>query len=647
MGKEKGKLLDRRYRLEERIGFGGMGAVYRAFDTRIGRIVALKELRQEYSEDEMIRKRFIREAQAAGQLKHPHVVTVHDYFDEDSDLYIVMEYLDGGTLLDRMNEAPGRCVNLWTALKACREALEGLSAAHDLSLVHRDVKPGNLLFDSDGTVKIADFGVVTALEREGEITTLTQVGTHPGTLVYMSPEQIDGAEVDGRSDVYSMAAVLYEAIAGVRYFERAGMRRTERALMDAICEVPPVPIRQHAPHVPREVEQILEHALTKLIEDRPSARQMAAALAEIEAKREELDVADPGEVATRPRVASTGPRIELAAASSSESSAETLPRARVTPSEEATVPRVVKPVSDPTTLRDAPARGPETRAAKASSAERPALPGRPPTLDRAEAPTQARARSPERTRARDGAVEVELPGGVAVIGGGQSSDELPRRRVSVSGFAIDRAPVTVRQYRAFLEAVSRGVSLDVPLLAALYPNGKDHRPQGWGSIEFEMLCPTDEHPIVNVDWFDACAYAAWVGARLPSEVEWERAARGLGGERIYPWGDLQPSLERAHFGRSSQGPSPVGQLPAGATPEGLLDMAGNVWEWCRDAYDPDGYAEHEERDPCLPIRGPSARAVKRGASWTNAPHSLRCSKRGFEKLHIRRNNLGFRCARDE
>ena len=376
---------------------------------------------------------------------------------------------------------------------------------------------------------------------------------------------------------------------------------------------------------------------------------MAAAIAEIEERRGELDLADPDEMATRPRIGlEPQPRVERGPLSPSESSAETLPRARVTsPSEEATVARVApKPAMDPTTLRDAPARGPTTRASTRSSAERSALPARPPTLDRAEAPTKPRTRSPERTRARDGAVEVELPGGPTVIGGGPSSDELPRRRVALSSFAIDRAPVTVRQYRAFLEAVSRGISLDVPLLAALYPRGKDHRPQGWGSIEFEMLCPTDDHPIVNVDWFDASAYAAWVGARLPSEVEWERAARGQQGERLYPWGEQAPSLERAHFGRSSQGPSPVGQLPAGATPEGLLDMAGNVWEWCRDAYDPDAYSRYDERDPCLPIRGPSARAVKRGASWTNAPHSLRCSKRGFEKLHIRRNNLGFRCARD-
>src|SRR5690606_4634070 len=124
-------------------------------------------------------------------------------------------------------------------------------------------KPGNLLFDHKERVKIADFGVVTA-RRDEAVTALTQAGTHPGTLVYMSPEQIDGADVDGRSDVYSMGAVLYEAIAGARCFERAGVRfRSERALMDAICEAPPVPLREHAPYVAEAVERVVHLALAK------------------------------------------------------------------------------------------------------------------------------------------------------------------------------------------------------------------------------------------------------------------------------------------------------------------------------------------------------------------------------------------------
>ncbi|MGE0710798.1 MAG: SUMF1/EgtB/PvdO family nonheme iron enzyme [Planctomycetota bacterium] len=740
------QLLNGRYRLDERIGFGGMGAVYRATDERLGRVVAVKELRQEYAEDQMIRKRFIREAQTAAQLSHhPHVVTIHDFFEEGADsLYIVMEYLDGGTLLDRMNEAPDRRVDLWLVLRAGCEAAEGLQAAHDLGLVHRDVKPGNLLFDATGKVKLADFGVVTALRREEEITTLTQVGTHPGTLVYMSPEQIDGAEVDGRSDVYSLGAVLYEAIAGVRYFERRGMRRTERALMDAICERPPVPLRQHVPYVPEAVERTLERSLAKLVDERPSARELAEELARIESAR------------PKPQIVRIQPRSQRMSRVGLELPeddplAETLPRARPTlgeppggaralegaPGALAPVPPTREPGlaapawgaepstlhdDEPSTLRGVPLAEDSVVVSRRDPREAPTQPGGPApprlgsgahaleppetragppsdsarlarvTLDtasRAEATTDARrgaqdpggrqrvqpsvqpgvrpsgrAERPPRgeptppgggpritqpqgdRRPRDGAVEVFVPGGPFTMGEGVSSDEVPRRSVVLGPFAIDRTPVTLRQYRAFLGALERGERPQgVPLLDALYTRGKDHRPQGWGSAEFSALCASEDHPIVLVDWFDACAYAAWVGARLPTEAEWERAARGAEDARSYPWGDEPATPERALYGRRTAGPQPVGALPLGASPDGALDLAGNVWEWCLDAYAPDAYAALPERDPHLPVDGPRARAVKRGGSWTNAPHSLRCSKRAFEKLHIRRNNLGFRCAR--
>jgi serine/threonine protein kinase len=652
------QLLNRRYRLERRIGFGGMGAVYLATDERLGRTVAVKELRHEYAGDEMIRKRFIREAQAAARLSHhPHVVTIHDFFEEGVEsLYIVMEYLDGGTFLDRMNEAPLRRVDLRQALKACREALEGLQAAHDLGLVHRDVKPGNLLFDGSGAIKIADFGVVTALagEQEREITTLTQVGTHPGTLVYMSPEQIDGAEVDGRSDVYSMGAVLYEAIAGIRYFERHGMRRTERALMDAICEVPPIPLRQHVPYIPEEVESLLTASLAKLLDDRPTAREMADAIIEIERRRlAQPQIVDPQDEATRPGQANAVLGQNVRVTLRNDPHAATLPRARVV--EEPPPSRGRNHETEPSTLRTSPPE--RARRASDDALDRPAMEtrantasdsGRPPL--RSEAPTQARLGAEpmgENDRSRkDSAVEIVVPASSFPMGGGMNSDEFPRREVSLDTYLIDRDLVTVGQYRRFLDSIRAGDRPEgVPLLADLYPNGKDHRPQGWGSNEFGSLCPTDKHPIVLVDWFDACAYAAWVDARLPTEAEWERAARGDHDVRDYPWGTEPPTAARALYGRRTAGPAPVGQHPQGASPSGTLDMAGNVWEWCLDAYDADAYGALPNADPLLPVEGPGARAVKRGGSWTNAPHSLRCAKRGNEKLHIRRSNLGFRCAR--
>jgi eukaryotic-like serine/threonine-protein kinase len=660
----KGKLLaGGRYRIEERIGFGGMGAVYRAVDTRIGRILAIKELRQEYSEDELIRKRFEREAQAAGQLSHRNVVTIYDFFEEGPSLFILMEFLDGGTLLDRMNQAPKRQVDPEVAISTAVQALEGLEAAHGHGLVHRDVKPGNLLYDREGTVKVADFGVVTALRSESAITNLTQVGTHPGTLVYMSPEQIDGVEVDGRSDVYSMGAVLYEALTGRRYFERAGMRRGERALMDAICEVPPVSLRRHLPLLPQDLDDLLMAALRKLPEDRPTAQQLADALQGVKLTPAGPSIVPPSsERRAELSSSETQPSLRARPTSSAE---QTLPRATPTKPGSGRTPRIVPaPGTAPTKPPRAPASEGATQPRKRPPTERlertkktsppsdsaslypservPVIHVQEETLP---TPSSRLGRPDERVRARDGARQLVIPGGSFQMGGQGASDEGPAREVLLESFLIDLVPVTVGQYRQFLEAV-REERPEVPLLESLYPRGKDHRPQGWGTGEFDALCPSEEHPVVLVDWFDALAYAAWAGARLPTEAEWERAARGPEGQRTYPWGEVAPSERHATYGRRSRGPAPVGRLAAGASAEGVLDLAGNVWEWCADRYDADSYALLPAQAPHLPIEGFSAKAVKRGGSWTNATHSLRCSKRAAEKLSIRRSNLGLRMAND-
>ncbi|MBX3471838.1 MAG: SUMF1/EgtB/PvdO family nonheme iron enzyme [Planctomycetes bacterium] len=244
---------------------------------------------------------------------------------------------------------------------------------------------------------------------------------------------------------------------------------------------------------------------------------------------------------------------------------------------------------------------------------------------------------------------MRIPAGTFVMGGDGSSDEAPPRKVALDAYYIDRLPVTVGQYRRFLEAVRREGAPPVPLIRRLFPEGKDHRPGLWETREYEELCPTPEHPVVQVDWFDALAYAAWAGARLPTEAEWERAARGGRDVRTYPWGEAPPDAARAVFGRQAPGPAPVGSRPDGAAPEGALDLLGNVWEWTADRYDPRSYGFLPDKNPHLEVAAEAAplsrlQAVKRGGSWTNAPSSVRVAKRGFDYLLVRRDNIGFRCA---
>jgi serine/threonine protein kinase/formylglycine-generating enzyme required for sulfatase activity len=657
------KVLRDRYRVVRRVGFGGMGAVYVGTDDILGRPVAIKELRHEYAADEVLRKRFLREARAAGSLVHPNIVTVFDFVEEKNTLFIVMEYLDGGTLLDSMNAAEDRKLDVAYAIAAGRDALLGLEAAHEAGFVHRDIKPGNILFDSKGRAKIGDFGVVRG-KVDDDVTQLTSGGGHPGTLVYMAPEQIDGAEVEGRSDVYAMAAVLYEAIAGVRYFERPGVRKTERALMDAICEAPPVPLRDVAPWVPPDVEAIIIRALAKDLRQRPSARELSDLLGKLlAAPRARPSISAPGESGERRRLppealqAPTDPYGETAASGSSAGRVEALGPMAPGPSSE-TVPRPGRSKTDrhsrpPGTGRVQPATSalpplvdlPADRAGLAQERTSATSLGSPSVVvGPASGPDSGRLPR----RAKDGAPIVRIPAGAFTLGGDAASDELPPRRVTLDAFTIDRAPVTVAQYRRFLAGIAQDGPPRHPLLQALFPQGKDHRPARWDTREFSEAAPTPEHPIVLVDWFDAVGYATWAGARLPTEAEWERVARGPDG-RARPWGPGALDATRAVYGRTTRGPEPVGARPAGASAEGVLDLLGNVWEWTADRYDARAYATLPAHAPHLPVSLDGApllrmRAVKRGGSWTNAAHTIRTSKRGFEYLLVRRDNLGFRCA---
>ena len=615
------RVLQHQYQLVRKIGYGGMGAVYAAQELRLERQVAIKELRREYTQDELLRKRFEREAKAVAQLNHPHIVTIHNYFHEGGSLFIVMEYLDGGTLLDRMSLAPGGRLEVDFVLEVGRQALLGLEAAHEKGLVHRDIKPGNLLFDSKGNVKLADFGVVRS-QRDDDGTALTNAGGHPGTLVYMSPEQIDGAELEGRSDVYSLGAVLYECLAGVRYFERPGLRRTERALMDAICDLPHVSLRERVPWIPPEVDALLGRSLAKPVHLRPSAREMAEQIEAIQAApRARPSIAVPGEGAPARRTTRTFAPVDPAPY---DPHAETRARGvEAAETERAEVATKVRPATERVVVRvgelpaqDVPSEG--------------APPPRDVALER---------------REKDGAQVVRIPAGPFRMGAlDQSSDERPVRRVTLDGYTIDRVPVSVARYRRFLEAIERDGPPILPLIRRLFPGGKDHRPTGWDTAEYRELCPTDDHPVVYVDWFDAYAYAHWVGARLPTEAEWERAARGADDTRTFPWGCDPVDDAHAVYGRKTWGPEPVGARPLGVSPDGVLDMAGNVWEWCLDRYDPRAYETLPDRNPLLQVStAPNLKAVKRGGSWTNAPHSLRVTKRGYEQLTTRAPNLGFRC----
>jgi serine/threonine protein kinase len=255
-----------RYRIERTLGNGGMAVVYLAHDEELHRRVAIKVLAEHLAGDENFRARFLQESKLAGRLSHPNIVHVYDAGETEGSPYIVMEYVSGDTVAHLGKLPYAEAVPL--ALQACA----GLQHAHSAGLVHRDVKPANLLVREDDVLKVADFGIA----RAAELTRLTQHGTVLGTAAYLSPEQAAGHEVTSATDIYSLGAVLYELLTGRAPYEFESL--AELAALQAGGEI--TPVRDLEPAVPEPVEAAVMHALAREPRFRPgSAADFAGELA--------------------------------------------------------------------------------------------------------------------------------------------------------------------------------------------------------------------------------------------------------------------------------------------------------------------------------------------------------------------------------
>jgi tetratricopeptide (TPR) repeat protein/TolB-like protein len=257
-----------RYRIVETIGAGGMGVVYRAHDEALDRDVALKLLPPSLSSDPTARERFLREARAAAALDHPHICTVHEAGEDDSGrLFLAMVYYEGETLKARLSRGP---LPLEDVTAAAIQLARGLAAAHARGIVHRDVKPANVMVAADGAVKLLDFGLARVADDP-----VTRPGLTPGTVAYMSPEQVRGDRVDHRTDLWALGVLLYEMLAGVRPF-RGG---SDRIVLDAIVHTEPEALRLLRPETREPMAHVIERLLKKNPEERyGSAQELLADL---------------------------------------------------------------------------------------------------------------------------------------------------------------------------------------------------------------------------------------------------------------------------------------------------------------------------------------------------------------------------------
>jgi eukaryotic-like serine/threonine-protein kinase len=599
-----GHVIEEKYRLDARLGAGGMGTVYRATRLMIGDAVAVKVLHPAQVADAQAAERFRREAQAAARLKHPNAVTIYDFgVSREGLVYLVMELVEGRSLREVIRD--GGPLTLPAAAEILNQACAALDEAHRQHIVHRDLKPDNIIVhtaDERLRVKVLDFGI--AKLRDLAATNLTQTGTVMGTPHYMSPEQCLGEELDGRSDVYSLGVVLYEMLTGIVPFNSP---TSTAVVVQHVSQPPPAPSAINL-SIPQTVERVVLRALAKRREERP---QTAAELAQ-----------------------------GLTAAVTHATSV-TRPDALVSPTPPSGTTRTAghDPALAATQVVTTPASGrqPLSFAPMTEAAERRL---NPLWLTVAAVLVLAAVGAAlwllvgrGKTSAPDGAKEtaaaVTPPPGMAYVPGGEftmgsgSGDEFerPAHRVTVRPFFIDLREVSCEEYEKFLRATGRAA------------------PAAWR--DGELPPGAARRPVTGVTWDDAQAYAAWAGKRLPTEAEWEFAARGTDG-RLYPWGNEWES-GHANAGTTAVGHlADVGAHAAGASPYGVLDLAGNAWEWT--ASDLTAYPGGE-----LPAeRPPGELKVIRGGCWRSSQNQATATfRRGWPMRGADDyGDTGFRCARD-
>ncbi|HEU5244879.1 MAG TPA: Stk1 family PASTA domain-containing Ser/Thr kinase, partial [Gaiellaceae bacterium] len=261
-------LFDGRYRIQRKLGAGGMADVYLAEDQELGRRVAIKILNSRHGNDDQFIERFRREAKNAAALNHPNIVSIYDRGEAEDTYYIAMEFLDGRTLKELIVSRGAAPINV--AVEYARQILSALRFAHRHGIVHRDIKPHNVLVDGEGRVKVTDFGIARAGTSQ-----MTETGSIVGTAQYLSPEQARGGEVDPRSDLYSLGVVLYELLTGKTPFD--GETPVEIAMKH--LSTAPKPPSKLRPEIPPELDMVVLRALAKNPDDRyQSADEMEADL---------------------------------------------------------------------------------------------------------------------------------------------------------------------------------------------------------------------------------------------------------------------------------------------------------------------------------------------------------------------------------
>ncbi|MFZ5903220.1 MAG: SUMF1/EgtB/PvdO family nonheme iron enzyme [Chloroflexota bacterium] len=641
----------------EQLGEGGMATVYKAYDTRLETDVAVKVIRTENilpSVLERTLKRFEREAKALARLTHPNIVKVTDFGEHEGRPYLVMVYLPGGTLKQRL----GKPIPWQEAIRLLLPIARALDFAHRQNMIHRDVKPSNILITADGEPMLTDFGIAKILDLE-ETQDLTGTGIGIGTPEYMAPEQWTG-KASHLSDQYALGVVFYEMLTGRKPYTAD---TPAAILLKQATEPLPRP-GQFAHDLPEKVEKLLLKALAENPSDRYASmgefaatlesvlrgtaapakpqparprQQTADTYATVNQRLEDSTVKEP----IAPRTRSSQP---AASASSSNNWIRNWSFGLIAV---AIVGLIFVLAGNAKLGSNSTSTEPPTQL--------PVIATEPPTALPA---TEAPAVQDEITDSKGVTMRL-VPAGEFTMGGSADTayeecqklyiggtcerewftDEEPAHTVYLDSFYIDKYEVSNAAYRVCVNSGACRPPTET---------GSYSRSSYYGNSAH------DDYPVIYVTWDMANAYCEWRGARLPTEAEWEKAARGPDG-LLYPWGnsfdgsranfcDTNCSFDWANksYDDGYADTAPVDAYPSGASVYGIFNLAGNVWEWVADWYDSSYYANSPYENPPGPSSGEYRAA--RGGSWSGDGDVLRPAGRGRGVPSYSDDALGFRCA---
>lgn len=654
-----GKLLLDQFRVDQYIASGGMSSVFRVWDLKRNVNLAMKVMQTDLAEDPSMLKRFQREARALQKLVHPNIVPFYGLYHTGDFTFLLESFIDGPNLKEIIKNAPSQALSIEHALIFTKAICAALGYAHANGVVHCDIKPGNVMVDRGGNIYLADFGIA----RHADSTTTTMAGA--GTAAYMAPEQIKSEPVSPATDIYALGILVFELLAGLRPF--VGEKIVSVSRNDTLAErlryahlkLPPPDLHTLKPNIPESISLVLQKALSKQPEDRfSSTMEFMNALCQAAG-------IDQGEISSRIDSKSIIPQGFIKPISAEKPVGKQEKHEQKKPIELikqyfwapfgviviTAVIFLFPGLTGGTHKRLTPAF---TNVASLSTQTHTITPT--PTKVLSPTPTMTPTLTPTATpfpyetmiNSSDGAKMVLIPSGEFIMGANNGENykfwgaESPRHRVYLDEFWVYKMEVTNEMYSKCVEAKA-------------CPKPEQNSTERYPDYYTEPYYAN--YPVVNVTWTGAQAYCVWSKGRLPSEAQWEKAARG-DDQRWFPWGNNLPGNNRGNYcdvnctaaeydsskDDNYSETSPVGSYPEGASYYGVLDMAGNVWEWVYDWFNAGYYQTSAERNPRGPASG-TTRGV-RGGSWYNPIEALQTTTRNFYQPTRALSFLGFRCVID-